>query len=259
MEEAIRVEARDGWRRLTLNRPDRMNALDEPAIEALLAALADAGADASCRALLITGAGRGFCAGADLSMVIPGTDLGELIDRAWNPLARALQALPMPTVCAVNGVAAGAGASLALGCDIVLAARSASFIQAFARIGLVPDCGGTHHLPRLIGEARARAVTLLADPIQAGQAEAWGLIWRAVDDAMLMEQAEALTARLAAGPTQAYRLARHAIAAAAGNTLDRQLEVERDAQRRAGATPDFVEGVRAFREKRPPRFTGRPA
>ena len=259
MEESIRVQAREDWRVITLNRPDRMNALDRPALEALVAALRAAGDDPDCRALLITGEGRAFCAGADLSLVEPGADLGEMIERSWNPLARALHEVRVPTIAAVNGVAAGAGASLALGCDIVLAARSARFVQAFARIGLIPDCGGTYHLPRLIGEARARAVAMLAEPVGAEQAEQWGMIWRAVDDAALLPEAEALAAKLAAGPTQAYLLTRRAIAAAAGNTLHQQLEVERDLQRAAGRTADFAEGTRAFLEKRPPVFTGRPA
>lgn len=259
MEAAIRVEVRAGWRSITLNRPERMNALDGAAVAALIGALSDAGADPACRALLLTGAGPGFCAGADLSMVVPGEDLGSVIERSWNPLARALQAVPVPTVCAVNGVAAGAGASVAFGCDIVLAARSARFVQAFARVGLVPDCGGTYHLPRLIGEARARALAMLGEPIGAEQAERWGMIWRAVDDSALQPQSEALAAQLAAGPTQAYALIRRAIAAAADNSLDRQLDVERDLQRRAGFTPDFAEGTRAFLEKRKPVFTGLPA
>ena len=257
MEDAIRVDTRATWRRITLNRPERMNALDAGAIETLIAALRDAGTDPACRALLITGEGRGFCAGADLSVATPGEDLGEVIERTWNPLARALQSVPVPTVCAVNGVAAGAGASIALGCDIVLAARSARFVQAFAKIGLVPDCGSTYHLPRVIGEARARAVTMLAEPVGAEQAERWGMIWRAVDDNALLPQAEALAALLATGPTQAYVLSRRAIAASAANTLDRQLDIERDLQSELGRSPDFAEGTRAFLEKRKPVFTGR--
>jgi 2-(1,2-epoxy-1,2-dihydrophenyl)acetyl-CoA isomerase len=256
-EEVIRTEARDGWRVITLNRPDRMNALNGAALRELTAALAEIGRDPTCRALLITGAGRAFCAGADLTGITASADLGADIEQTWNPAARALQAVPVPTVCAVNGVAAGAGANLALGCDIVLAARSAVFVQAFSRIGLVPDCGGTHHLPRLIGEARARAIALLAEPVGAEQAEQWGMIWRAVDDTTLMAEAETLTTRLAAGPTQAYVLTRRAFAAAAANTLDRQLDVERDLQREAGRTADFAEGVRAFLEKRPAVFIGR--
>lgn len=257
MEAAIRVEARGDVRIMTINRPDRMNALDRAALQALVAALEAAGRDPGCRALLLTGAGRAFCAGADLSAFTPGADLGADMEETWNPAARALAAVPVPTVCAVNGVAAGAGANLALGCDIVLAARSALFVQAFAKIGLIPDCGGTHHLPRLIGAARARAVALLAEPVGAEQAEHWGMIWRAVDDVALMDEAEALAARLAAGPTRAFVLTRRAFAAAAANTLDRQLDVERDLQREAGQTADFAEGVRAFLEKRAPVFTGR--
>ena len=255
MEETIRVDRHACWRTISLNRPERVNALDGPTLVALTEALREAGADPACRALLITGAGRGFCAGADLTLVQPGVDLGEVIEQTWNPLARALRDVAVPTVCAVNGVAAGAGVSLALGCDIVLAARSARFVLAFSRIGLVPDCGATYHLPRLIGDARARAVAMLAEPVSAEQAERWGMIWRAVDDGTLLPEAEALTARLADGPTRAYRLTRQALAA--GLPLERQLEVERDAQREAGATQDFAEGTRAFLEKRPPVFTGR--
>jgi 2-(1,2-epoxy-1,2-dihydrophenyl)acetyl-CoA isomerase len=244
---------------LTLDRPDKMNALNRPLLRALIAGLADAASDASCRALLLTATGRGFCAGADLDGVTDGADLGEAIDQTWTPLARALHNLPMPTVCAVNGIAAGAGANLALGCDIVLAARSARFIQAFSKIGLIPDAGGTFHLPRLVGEGRARALAMLAEPVEADRAEAWGMIWRAVDDAELMGEAEKLAAYLAAQPTQALVLTRRALAASAGHDFDAQLEVERELQRECGRTPDFREGVRAFLEKRMPSFTGRKA
>ena len=256
MEQAIRVETRAGYRVVTLNRPERMNALDTATLHALLAALADAETDPACRALVLTGEGRAFCAGADLSSISPGADLGEAIERSWNPLARRLHALRMPTICAVNGVAAGAGASLALGCDIVLAAQSARFVVGFAKIGLVPDCGGTYLLPRIVGEARARAMAMLAEPIDAARAEAWGMIWRVVDDAALLAEAGTLAAYLATQPTHALVLTRRTIAESAGNTLDEQLEVERDAQEEAGRTPDFVEGVRAFLEKRAPVFTG---
>jgi 2-(1,2-epoxy-1,2-dihydrophenyl)acetyl-CoA isomerase len=259
MHETLRSETRTGYRVLTLNRPDKMNALNRPLLQALIAALADAASDASCRALLLTATGRGFCAGADLDSVTDGADLGEAIDQTWNPLARALHNLPMPTVCAVNGIAAGAGANLALGCDIVLAARSARFIQAFSKIGLIPDAGGTFHLPRLVGEGRARALAMLAEPVDADRAEAWGMIWRAVDDAELMGEAEKFAAYLAVQPTQALVLTRRALAASAGNDFNAQLEVERELQRECGRTPDFHEGVRAFLEKRAPSFTGRKA
>jgi len=260
MEPLVRVELNEGWRTLVLNRPNRMNSLTEALHLALSAALDAAEADPACRALLLTGAGRGFCAGQDLNDPMatgPDADLGAMLDRFYNPLIRRLRAIPIPVVCAVKGVAAGAGANLALACDIVLAGRSAKFIQAFARIGLLPDVGGTFFLPRLVGEARARGLALLAEPLPAETAEAWGLIWRAVDDDRLMPEAEALTAGLATQPTQALALTKRALAASAANTLDVQLDLERDLQRRLGSTPDFAEGVRAFHEKRTPFFTGK--
>lgn len=257
MEATIRVESREGYRIVSLNRPDKMNALDTATLQALIGALTDAEADETCRALILTGTGKAFCAGADLSSSGLGRDLGDAIERTWNPLARKLHGLRMPTVCAVNGVAAGAGANFALGCDVVIAGRSARFIQAFSKIGLIPDCGGTHILPRLVGEGRARALAMLAEPVEAEQAERWGMIWRAVDDDGLMAEAERLAAKLAVLPTQALVLTRRAFAASAANGFDAQLDVERDTQREAGRTPDFAEGVRAFMEKRPPVFTGR--
>ncbi len=261
MEQTVRTDRKAGYRVITLNRPDRMNALDRATLAALTAALGEADADDSCRAVLLTGTGRAFCAGADLSTIETGEgvrrDLGQAIEEGWNPLARRLAGLGKPTVCAVNGTAAGAGANLALGCDIVLAARSAVFVQAFAKIGLIPDCGGTFHLPRLVGEARARALAMLADPVSAEKAEQWGMIWQAVDDAALMAEAEKLAAHLASQPTQALVLTRRAMRASAGNSLDAQLDLERDLQREAGNTADFREGVQAFLQKRPPVFTGR--
>ncbi len=244
---------------LTLNRPERLNAFNLAMHAALAAAIGRAAANDECRAVLLTGAGKGFCAGQDLSdrAVTAGEgrpDLGESIEKRYNPLVRALRALPKPVVCAVNGWAAGAGANVALACDIVLAAKSAKFLQAFARIGLVPDTGGTWFLPRLIGDARARALMLLAEPIGAVEAEAWGMIHRAIDDAELMGEARALAERLAAGPTHAFGLIKGALAASPDNSLDAQLDLERDLQREAGAADEYSEGVSAFLEKRPPNF-----
>jgi len=260
MSAIILSERRDGWRKLMLNRPERLNALDVAMHLALRSALDEAAADPACRAILITGAGRGFCAGQDLAEVASGagavSDLGALLDRHYNPLIRCIRALPLPVICAVNGIAAGAGANIALACDIVLAARSAKFVQAFVKIGLLPDSGGTFFLSRLIGEARARALAMLGEPVSAEQAEAWGLIWKCVDDDRLASESEALAAHLAAQPTAALALIKRAFAAGAHNDLDRQLDLERDLQREAGRTADYAEGVRAFLEKRAPRFTG---
>jgi 2-(1,2-epoxy-1,2-dihydrophenyl)acetyl-CoA isomerase len=254
--DPILIDNRGAWRILTLNRPDRLNAFN-PAMHAALArAFDDAATDIGCRAVLLTGAGRGFCAGQDLSDI--GGDLGQVLEDQYNPLVRRIRALNKPVVCAVNGTAAGAGANIALACDIVLAARSAKFIQSFARIGLVPDSGGTYFLPRLVGDARARALAILADPLPAETAESWGLIWRAVDDDKLKDEAEKLTAHLADQPTQGLGLIKQALAQSASNSLDAQLDLERDLQRKAGATPDYTEGVEAFIAKRAPKFTGRP-
>ena len=248
---------------LTLNRPERLNAFNATLIEALSAAVKRAGTEAECRAVLITGAGRGFCAGADLAnrAFKPGEarpDLGEALEKGVNPLIRAIRNLPKPVVCAVNGPAAGAGANIALSCDIVLAAKSAQFLQAFARIGLIPDAGGTFVLPRLIGDARARALMMLAEPIGAERAEAIGMIYRAVDDQDLMGEAHTVAERLAAGPTHALGLIKRALAASPSNSLDAQLDVERDLQREAGGGEEYVEGVRAFLEKRPAEFRRKP-
>ncbi len=256
MEPVLLAEARDGWVKLTLNRPNRLNAFNTELHVALASALDDAAADGTCRAVLLTGAGRGFCAGQDLAAVGE-ADLGETVDRFYNPLIRRLRSLAKPVVCAVNGVAAGAGANLALACDIVLAARSAQFIQAFAKIGLIPDSGGTYFLPRLVGDARARALTFLGEPVKAEQAAAWGLIWKAVDDESLSGEAEALAASLATQPTFGLALTKDLLNLSSTRTLEAQLDAERDAQGRAGRTSDYREGVRAFTEKRPPVFSGR--
>lgn len=256
-----RLEA--GVLSLTLNRPERLNALDAALVEALSAGIKRAGADPECRAVLITGAGRGFCAGADLAnrAFAPGQarpDLGEALERGINPIIRGIRNLPKPVVCAVNGPAAGAGANIALACDIVLAAKSAQFLQAFVRIGLIPDAGGTFVLPRLVGDARARGLMMLAEPIGAEQAEAAGMIYRAIDDEDLMGEARAIAKRLAAGSTHALGLIKRALAASPANSLDAQLDLERDLQREAGAGDDYVEGVRAFLDKRPANFRGKP-
>jgi 2-(1,2-epoxy-1,2-dihydrophenyl)acetyl-CoA isomerase len=255
-------ELASGVLTLTLNRPERLNAFNGALREALAASLRLATESDECRAVLLTGAGRGFSAGADLTerSIAPGAappDLGEALERGFNPLVRALRKLPKPVVCAVNGPAAGVGANLAFACDVVLAAKSATFLQAFARIGLVPDGGGTWVLPRLVGDARARALALLAEPISAEQAAAWGLIYRAVDDDELIGQARELAIRLAAGPTHAYDLIKRALAASPMNSLEAQLDLERDLQREAGRGAEFFEGVRAFLEKRPPDFRGK--
>lgn len=259
--DPILVTRHESWHAITLNRPDRLNAFNEAMHIALAAALDAARDDASCRAVLLTGAGRGFSAGQDLGDRRPEDgplDLGQTLDRFYNPLVRCIRGLPKPVVCAVNGIAAGAGANVALACDIVLAARSAAFLQAFVRIGLVPDSGGTYTLPRLVGDARARALLMLGDKLPAETAAQWGMIWQVTDDDALMTEAEALTARLAALPTQSIARIKQALDAGATATLDAQLDLERDLQREAGRTPDYAEGVQAFREKRPPAFTGRP-
>jgi 2-(1,2-epoxy-1,2-dihydrophenyl)acetyl-CoA isomerase len=259
----ITVEDSAGVRTITLNRPDKLNAFNEEMHAALRRALAGA-VDDGVRAVLLTGAGKGFCAGQDLSDRVQGEDgkapdLGHTIATLWNPLVRAIRGLAKPVVCAANGVAAGAGANVALSCDIVLAARSARFIQPFCRLGLVPDSGGSYHLPRLIGEARAKGLALLGDALGAEQAESWGLIWKAIDDDKLMAEARRLAGHLATQPTYGLGLTKQAIHAGAGNSFDVQLDLERDLQRDAGRTPDYAEGVRAFFDKRAPQFTGRKA
>ncbi|MFK0161089.1 2-(1,2-epoxy-1,2-dihydrophenyl)acetyl-CoA isomerase PaaG [Rhizobium sp. NPDC090279] len=250
----------DGVLSLTLNRPDKLNSFNEEMHLALRAGFERAHKDSDVRAVLLTGAGRGFSAGQDLGDRDPrkgAPDLGHTIETFYNPLLRLIRSLEKPIVCAVNGVAAGAGANIAFACDITLAARSARFIQAFAKIGLVPDSGGTWNLPRLIGEARAKALALTAEPLDAETAASWGLIWRAIDDDKLMDEATTLAVRLAAGPTKGLGLTKRAIQAAATNSLDEQLDLERDLQREAGRSADYAEGVTAFLEKRKPEFKGR--
>lgn len=256
MDEPVQVERAASVYRVTLNRPEKINALNDAVFGALRTALDAAEADAGCRAVLLRGAGRGFCSGQDLTAGVR-EDLGAALERQYNPLVRRLRGLRLPVVCAVHGVAAGAGMNLALACDLVVAGRTTRFTEAFVRIGLVPDAGGTWLLPRFVGEARARGLAMLGEAITGEQTAAWGLIWTAVEDGQEVAEGERLAAQLAGLPTQAIALMKRGFAAAAGNTLDQQLALECDLRREAGATPDFREGVAAFRDKRPPRFTGR--
>lgn len=257
----VLADRKDGWLRLTLNRPERLNAFNEEMHLALYEELRKAADDPSVRAVLLTGAGRAFCAGQDLSdrdmrAGAAPPDLGHTLDTFYNPLVRLIRSLPKPVICAVNGVAAGAGANIALACDIVIATQSARFIQAFSKIGLVPDSGGTWLLPRLIGEARAKALAMTGAPLDAPTAANWGLIWKAVPDTELTTEAEKLVSQLAEGATTGLALTKSLIQQAADQPLDAHLDAERDAQRTAGKSADYKEGVSAFLEKRPARFTG---
>ncbi|MDQ6924535.1 MAG: 2-(1,2-epoxy-1,2-dihydrophenyl)acetyl-CoA isomerase PaaG [Pseudomonadota bacterium] len=250
-----------GIARLTLNRPERLNSFNDAMHAEVRDVLSRVKAGNDARVLLLTGAGRGFCAGQDLGdrAVAPGAetvDLGASIERNYKPLVLGLRALPLPVVCAVNGVAAGAGANIALACDIVIAAKSASFIQAFSKIGLIPDSGGTYFLPRLVGSARAIGLAMLGDKLSAEQAAAWGLIWKCVDDAEFPASVEALVQQLSTAATRGLAATKQAIYAAGENALEAQLDLERDVQRELGRSADYREGVSAFAAKRPPKFSG---
>ncbi len=259
--DSILLDFDSGVATITLNRPESLNSFNEEMHGRLAEAMRRV-KDSDARALLLTGAGRGFCAGQDLNdrNVRPGDeppDLGRSLELFYNPLIRSLRALELPVVCAVNGVAAGAGANIALACDIVLAGRSASFIQAFCKIGLLPDSGGTFVLPRLVGAARAAGLSMLGTKLTAEQAEAWGLIWKCVDDDKLMAEARKLASNLATQPTKGLAFIKRALQASVNNTFDQQLDLERDLQREAGQSADYREGVTAFMERREPKFRGR--
>lgn len=262
VEAFILSTVEQGVMTITLNRPDRLNSFNDLMHQQLAKSLTQAERDDSVRCLLITGAGRGFCAGQDLNdrnvdPSGPAPDLGLSVERFYNPLVRRLAALPKPVIAAVNGVAAGAGATLALGCDMVLAARSASFVMAFSRLGLVPDCGGSWFLPRVAGRARAMGLALLGEKLSAEQAAQWGMIWQLVEDAELADTSLQLARHLAAQPTFGLGLIKQALLAAETNGLDAQLDLERDYQRMAGRSADYREGVSAFLAKRPPQFSGK--
>jgi 2-(1,2-epoxy-1,2-dihydrophenyl)acetyl-CoA isomerase len=250
-----------GIPRLTLNRPDKLNSFNTQMhgeVREALASVPQSGA----RVLVLSGAGRGFCAGQDLGdrAVAPGSqgvDLGESLENRYNPLVLALRNLAMPVIAAVNGVAAGAGANIALACDIVIAARSANFVQAFSKLGLIPDSGGTWLLPRLVGDARAMGLTLLGNKLPAEQAAVWGLIWQCVEDPDLAATVDAMARQFATAPTRGLAATKNALRRSWQNSLEEQLELERDVQRELGRSNDYAEGVAAFTEKRSPRFTGR--
>lgn len=258
--QTILFDITDSIATITLNRPDKLNSFTEDMHAELREALQQVRAQSAVRVLVLTGAGRGFCAGQDLSERVmsdsSAPDLGATLTRNYNPLVLGLRDLPIPVISAINGVAAGAGCNFALAADLVVAARSARFIEVFSRIGLIPDAGGTYFLPRLVGQARAMGMALLAEPVSAEQAEAWGLIWKCVDDDALMAETRKIAVQLAAGPTKAYALIKKALYASSGNDAERQLALEAEIQREAGRSADFREGVQAFLEKRPARFSG---
>lgn len=262
MDDFILESRTDGLCEITLNRPEKLNSFNDEMHAQLRCVLENAAHDESVRCVLLTGAGRGFCAGQDLDGRDPRTmdgppDLGETLSTLYNPLVTQIKTIEKPVVCAVNGVAAGAGANIALACDIVLAGDKAKFIQSFANVGLIPDAGGSWTLTHLIGPARAKGLALTGQPITAETAEAWGLIWKAVEQSQLMDSARALATKLASGPTFGFANAKLAINAASGNSFEDQLVLEAELQRACGRSPDYKEGVSAFLEKRLAKFCGK--
>jgi 2-(1,2-epoxy-1,2-dihydrophenyl)acetyl-CoA isomerase len=256
--ESLLFEHSGGVARITLNRPDRLNSFTRAMHSELRHVLASLG---DARVVILTGAGRGFCAGQDLNdrAVAPGeaVDLGETVEECWNPLIRTLVKLPQPVIARINGVAAGAGANIALACDLVIAARSAKFIQSFSALGLIPDSGGSWHLPRLVGQARALGLALTGETLPADTAAEWGLIWKSVDDDQLDAEVDAVASKLASLPPLGLAAIKQIIRTSSSRTLDEELDLQRDEMRRLGFTHDYREGVAAFLEKRPARFEGR--
>jgi 2-(1,2-epoxy-1,2-dihydrophenyl)acetyl-CoA isomerase len=258
--DTLLIERGHGVARITLNRPDVLNSFTRAMAREFTAAITDIAGDRDIRAVMLTGAGRGFCAGQDLAEALPKDgempDLGDFVRETWNPVVLAIRNLEKPVVCAVNGTAAGAGANLAFACDIVFAAREVSFIQSFAKIGVIPDTGGTFILPRLVGLQRATALTMLAEKLPAEQAMQWGLIYKVCDAATLLEEADACARHLATQPTRALGLIKRAFNRSLGVDLAGQLAYEEELQREAGRSADYAEGVKAFLEKRKPTFSG---